>query len=317
MSTREFGVVKPVELRELWPREAADFTPWLAEHLPSLGQALGMELELKSIEAPVGGFSLDLLARNLGRDRLVAIENQLEPTDHDHLGKLLTYAAGYNASAVVWISKEMRDEHRQALDWLNLHTDSEVEFFGVVVEVFQIDESRPAFNFKVVSAPNEWRKQGVTSVSTSRTSEREKAYRDYFQGLIDELRERHRFTGARVGQPQNWYNFSSGYPSIAYGHSFAQGGRTRVELYLDRPEANANKSLFDALLESKDSIEGELQETLEWERLDERKTCRISAVRPGTIDLDSSTLEEIKNWAVDGLLKFKRVFGPHLGRLAG
>ena len=125
----ELGDLKPVELREVWPREDAEFTPWLANNLGALGNTLGIELELKQVEAPVGPFSLDVLATEINSNRNVTIENQLETTNHDHLGKLLTYASGYDADIVVWIAKEMRDEHRQALDWLNHRTDSNTEFF--------------------------------------------------------------------------------------------------------------------------------------------------------------------------------------------
>ena len=110
------GRIEKVDLHEAWPHEAADFTPWLAEHVSELGNALGLELELQSQEAPVGTFSLDLLARDSGTNHTVIIENQLEPTDHDHLGKLLTYAGGYDANVIVWVTRDFRDEHRQALD---------------------------------------------------------------------------------------------------------------------------------------------------------------------------------------------------------
>ncbi len=140
----ELAKIEPVELREQWPNEADDFTPWLQDNMELLGDALGIELEVQQREASVGTFSLDLLARDVGNNRPVIIENQLEPTDHSHLGQLLTYAAGYEASAIVWIAKEFRDEHRAALDFLNGRTGEDTEFFGVAVELWKIENSRPA-----------------------------------------------------------------------------------------------------------------------------------------------------------------------------
>lgn len=308
-----FGTLKRLDPRQSWPSESADFTPWLAEHLTELGDALEMEIELQTREAQVGNFSLDLLARDVGRDRTVIIENQLGPTDHDHLGKLITYAAGFNAATAIWLATEIREEHRQALDWMNQHTESDVEFFAVMLEMLQIDESKPAYNFRPVAFPNSWRKSKVPVDGS--TTERGEKYRTFFQQLIDDLRERHRFTNARAAQPQNWYSFASGISGVTYGFNFALGGRVRTELFIGSGDVAVNKDLFDRFREQKAELESAFGEKLEWERLDNRIASRIAVYRPGSIESDSMILDDLHRWGIDHLLKFKQVFGPKLREL--
>src|SRR5258708_2074728 len=201
------GKLQRVDPRAVWKQEAHDFTPWFAENIEMLGEVLGLELEVVHREADVGDFSLDILARDLGRDRLVVIENQLEPTDHSHLGQLITYAAGLEASVVIWVSREFREEHRQALDWLNRGDGATTEYFGVVIELLQVDESKPAVNFRLVASPNNWSRESKRSPGIDEVSGKRSSYQEFFQLLIDELREKHRFTNAKAGQPQNWYSF--------------------------------------------------------------------------------------------------------------
>jgi hypothetical protein len=308
---RSFGELMRLSLRDVWAHEASVFTPWLADNISELGAALGMELELVNREAAVGDFSVDLVAKDLGTGRMVIIENQITPTDHDHLGKLLTYAAGFDAYAVVWIAESLRDEHRQALDWLNQRTDDDTNFFGVVVEVLQIDDSKPAYNFRPVVFPNQWQK--VTHPrKPSAPSHRGEAYRAFFQQLIDELRESHHFTTARLGQPQSWYTFASGTSGIVYGTCFAQRDRARVEVYIDLGDAVENKRLFDWLAEQKVAIEAEYGEPLAWERLDDRRASRIADYRPGSIVAGDDELAEIRSWMIERVLRMKQVFGPYL-----
>lgn len=308
------GKIEKVDLREVWQNEASNFTPWLAQNLDLLGEELGLDLELQSEEAAVGSFSLDLLARETGTNRQVVIENQLEDTDHDHLGKLLTYASGYDGEIVVWIAKQFRDEHRDALDWLNRRTGEDTGFFGVVIELLRINESPPAPHFNVVSAPNDWRKSTGAGRQGSVPSERMERYRAFFQPLLDSLREQHKFTGAKKAQPQSWYNFGAGVSGIRYSASFATGDKAKVALNFDGDSKDRNEERFDRLEERRSSIESTLGQ-LEWRRLDDNIACRIELSCAGNIEDSEGKLEETRAWMIDNLLRFKAIFGPEIEKL--
>ncbi|MEI6291931.1 MAG: DUF4268 domain-containing protein, partial [Chloroflexota bacterium] len=301
--------LKKVNIREIWPHEAQNFTPWLAENIGSLSEAVGMDLELIQQEANVGDFSLDILVKDLGSNHNVIIENQFGNSDHDHLGKLITYASGYAAHKIIWISEFIRDEHKAAMQWLNEHTDRETQFFAIEIEVFRIDESKPVFNFKPAVFPNEWGKS-QRSNSSQQPTIRGEAYRQFFQALTDELREKYKFTKSKLGQPQSWYIYSTGYTGAGFSASFATGKRIRIELYLDG-ETNENKNIYDWLASLSGEIEAKYGESLTWERLDDKFASRIAIYRDGNIE-DIASLVEIRSWCIKNLLKFKEVFTPYL-----
>ena len=171
----DLGKIENFDIRQIWPNEASDFTPWLAENLDLLGEELGLELELDRTEAPVGNFSLDILARDANSNAIVAIENQIAVTDHIHLGQLLTYAAGQDAGVVIWVSTEFRDEHKAALDWLNQRTEDSLEFYGVEIGAVKIGNSLPAPLFRLAAVPNSWSKQ-VKATATTDLSEKQQRY---------------------------------------------------------------------------------------------------------------------------------------------
>ncbi len=157
----ELGKIERVEdLRKIWPNEARDFTVWLSqdENLTMLGETVGIDIDLEERESSVGGFSVDLFATEEGTGRKIIIENQLEDTNHDHLGKIITYAAGKEASVIIWIVKRARDEHRKAVEWLNQHTDENIGFFLLEIELWKINGSVPAPRFNIVERPNDWAK---------------------------------------------------------------------------------------------------------------------------------------------------------------
>lgn len=312
----DLGQIKKVDVKSVWRYEALNFTPWLAENLDKLSDLIGMDLELAGREAEVGDFSLDLLAKDVSTNRNVVIENQFNPTNHKHLGQLITYASYYKANVIIWISEEVREEHRAAIDWLNNNTNDEIEFFAVELELIQIDDSRPALNFKLKAHPNEWSKSN-RKVEQPGISETQNAYVTFFQALIDELRVKHKFTNARVGQPQSWYAFSTGVRGFVYGTSFARGERVRVDLYIDTRNGERNKEIFRQLKEEEAQIHAEFGCVLEWEELPSKRAARVAIYRQGSIVEDSEALTGIKDWAVENLLKMKKVFQDRIRRFSG
>jgi len=308
----KFSKLEKVPLRDYFRNEARNFTPWLEENLHELGDVLELNLELIGREAPVGGLSLDLLAKDMDSSKTVIIENQLEKADHKHLGQLLAYAAGYDAKIVVWISDEFRDEYKQVLEWLNQETHSEMHFFAVVVEIWRIDHSNPALNFELVVSPNHWKK----SIPPREETETRSKYRNFFQKLIDELREDHQFTRAKTAQPDNWYYFPSGYTGFYYYVWFRKGTQVTVYVgiyegdnYLERLDRLA---LFDSLENEKDAITEDFGGIFEWERNAEMKESRILFARDGHVDWDTDDMDAIHKWCVEHLLKLKKVFDPKI-----
>lgn len=182
------GRLENIEPRVIWPNEALDFTPWLRANIALLGEALGLDLEIHEAEVAVGGFAVDLVGDDVTNTRRLIIENQLEPNDHNHLGQLLTYAGGLDAATIVWVSTAVREEHRQALDWLNRHTDEAVSFFGVAVEVVRIGDSPPAANFKPVAVPNDWGRSVKRAADQSEPSSIALSRQRFFQAMLADIK---------------------------------------------------------------------------------------------------------------------------------
>ena len=312
----ELGSITNVDPRSVWPNEAGDFTPWLAEHADLLGAALGMDIEITEREVAVGPFSLDLLGR-VGSDRVV-IENQLERTDHGHLGQLLAYAAGLDAKIVVWISPEVRDEHREAVHWLNEQTTEAVAFFAVELEVWRIGESLPAPRFNVVAQPSNFQR-GITRQTTSAPTPQGRDYQTFFRDMLELLRAKHQdFTkaqpsGVSTGQGKNFYTGMPG--ECGVGAWFSGNGEFWVECWVNIGSREQNKVAFEHLKEQRAAIESELGGALRWERKNNTKGSRITWRRPGSITDSDEHLNELKSWAVDLLPRFRDAFAPRIAAL--
>lgn len=297
-------------LRGIWNNEASDFTPWLAENIDILGEALGIDIELISTEYGVGNFSLDIYAKEAGTDNYIAIENQLEPTNHSHLGQAITYASGIEAKTIIWICKKVREEHREAIDWLNSISDEEHQFFVLEIQLIQIDDSNPAPLFKIIASPNNWSKEQKTKKFENESiSERRKYYKEFFTNLLDKIHLlMPNFTNSRSVSYDSWKTFGSGNSAFAYSVAFRANHRYSCELYIDHRNKEKNKSCFDMLYQHKEDIEKEIG-SLSWERLDNRKACRIA------VYVDETTEDELITWSIENLKAFKNVFSKYIKEL--
>ncbi len=308
----KFSRLKRVPLREHFPNEPRNFTPWLAENIDRLSEALDLDLEVTDTEYPVGNLSLDLLAKAKDdtSSKTVIIENQLGGADHSHLGQLLAYAAGLDAKIIIWIADEFRDEYRQVLEWLNEQTPIDIGFFAVIVELLQIEglEDAPvALEFKPVIAPNQWKK----SVKPTGQTEKQKRYRNFFQKLIDEIRETGEFGNLKAALPENWYYFSSGHSGVYYYVWFRGGTQVTVYVIIYERDNRNRLVLFDALEQDKAAIEEAFGSSFEWLRSPEKRESKIIIAREGDVNWeDTDDLNEIHKWCIENLLKLKEVFAP-------
>lgn len=301
------------DLRAIWPTEHDHFTPWLAqpENLEVLGEALGIELEFEAMEKDVGSFSADILCKNTAeKDSWVVIENQLEKTDHRHLGQLLVYASGLRASTVVWISAEMTDEHRAALDWLNQMANKSARFFGLEIELWKIGTSPAAPRFNIVCKPNDW-EQTVSDAKVSLTEDTStrsqtlrikywSAFREYLQDMKSKLR-------SQKPSRDHWYSFGIG---TSRAHLAAllitRDSKIGVELSITSDDA---KQLFHALAAQKDLIEEKIGERLDWREMVDRKASRIVLYKPFD-PYNEATWPNQFAWLQITLEKFDSAFRP-------
>ena len=277
------GHLDQVDPRTIWPHEALHFTPWLLDNAERLAEALGIELELTEAEHPIGGFALDLIGRDMTNGTVVIVENQLEASDHTHLGQVLTYAAGTSADTIVWLTTNFRDEHRQALTWLNEHTDETTHFFGVELQVVRIGDSVPAPVFGVVVQPNDWQKAVKAASSPKTAGSRGALYAEFWEEYLNRVRGEHPgWTRARAST-QSWLWMTAPIRSCGLSSSFAAGGKIRHELYIDAPTNERATARYEALEQQKEALEHAYGRALTWETLAGRRAYRIADYRPGEI----------------------------------
>ena len=310
------GKIQKVELREGWPNEASDLTPWLAKHPELLSETLGIgDLEVKETEKSVGSYRADLVLE--GVDGTVVVENQLGHTDHDHLGKLITYGAGERAQTVVWLARSFRDEHRAAVDWLNDISEG-TDFFGVELELWRIDDSRPAPRLNVVAKPNDWSREAARTRRTDQRSPTKETQVRYWTAFRKVLLSAEGPAKPQKAHPQNWLIMTIGRTGfhLAAGTN-SQESWIRAELYFSHtplkkqaPFRDAN-AYFRALEQDREAIDRELPHQLKWEDLPDSGSCRVATYRKCD-PTDESDWPAQHEWLADRLHSMHRVLAPRI-----
>ena len=308
----ELETLKKVDLRKVWNHEAIDFTNWLSkkENLALLSEEIGIDILFIETEASVGKFNVDILAEEENTDKKIVIENQLEVTDHDHLGKTITYASGYDAEIIIWIVKDVRDEHKQAIDWLNQHTDEKINFFAIKMELWRIGNSPCAPKFNIICKPNDWAKAVKKSTSQSNLTETKVLQLDFWNQFKEYAQNKSSKLKLKKTYPQHWYDIrignSKAYISLTTN---SQSNLIACEMYI--PDS---KDLFYELETKKNKIEEELQTELEWMALEGKKASRIKLSNDADIN-QKDKWDQYFDWLMINAEKYQTVFGQHISEL--
>jgi hypothetical protein len=309
----DLGEMKRMKASELWRHEEREFTPWLAteDNFGRLADALGLELQIEGIEVPVGPFSADILAKDPS-DNFIVIENQFGKTDHDHLGKILTYAATLGATAVVWIAEGFTDEHRKAIEWLNEHTTEDLALYAVEIEVWQIDTSKPALRFNVLSQPTEITRKATVIKSAGPITDTKKLQLEFWTNFRDRLLQLKVASSAQTPRPQYWFNVSLGRSNIHLSCiANTSDGRIGVRVYIRGKIADV---ALPQLEEQRAAIEAEIGERVEWNPYPDKLDKIIVLDRAANLH-DRSRWDEYISWLVERVDKFKKAFGPRVKSL--
>lgn len=310
------GRLTQVDLREVWSSEGGDFTPWLAldENIELLGQTIGLQLEVEAQEKDVGPFRADILCRDADTDQWVLIENQLERTDHGHLGQLLTCAAGLKAVTIVWVAKQFNEEHRAALDWLNEITDERFQFFGLEVEAWRIGDSLPAPKFNVVSKPNDWaRRVAGDAARVAEMTEGKRLQLEFWTAFRDYAEQHAKRIRATKPLPQHWMVVALGRSGFHLSGVASVSGELelRAEFVIVHAKSAACFSKFES---ERSAIEAELGEPLTWYSVEGLKSRCIFFQRAADLE-DRSAWPEHCEWLTVKLDRLHEVFQPRVKSL--
>ncbi len=295
------------EIKKIWPHEEKDLSPWIVRNIDALNEVLNLQIEIEGKEEHIYNFRLDLVGTDNFSKMPVIIENQFGQSDHDHLGKLITYSAAKEAGIMIWIANEIQIAHREAIEWLNKISPQEMTLYGLELEVFQIDNSLPAPSFRIVAGPPPSRRKTIVS---GEISPRNKRYQDFFDKLRTEiLRIQPNFTRAKA-LPHSWWGLGIGRSGFSVVTCFTIDNKFCVEIYIDMGKKEDNDVAFEELKGNRAIIEERIGKELVWDAMPDSRYCSIDLVIDGTIDDDEQRLTGIIEWAAPLVIKFREVFSP-------
>lgn len=300
--------LEKLPLRELWKHEAHGFTRWLAENLDFVSETIGINLTLIEREASAGPFSADLLAED-SQGHPVIIENQLEPTDHDHLGKLITYMSNLDAKTAIWITSNPRPEHEKAVHWLNETLPDDTSFFLIQIEAYRIGNSDPAPQLKIIAGPSKESKE--VGKQKKELAERHKLRKEFWIQLLELAKNKTKLFERISPSYENWISAGAGKSGLTYAFVIRMED-AQIDLYIGSGKASENKRLFDLLYQKKEKIEAAFGEPLEWQRLDNKQDCRVKYVFHGHGLKDQDNWSALQMRMVDAMIKFHQAFQPEI-----
>lgn len=306
----KLGKLQEIDIRDVWPHEQYDFSKWLSseENIQELGNVLNLSLTDVETEKYVGNYRCDILCKDEITGKVVLIENQLESTNHDHLGKILTYASGLDASVVVWIVASARDEHASAIEWLNKHTDDNISFFLIEIHAYKIGDSEPAPQFEIIEQPNDFSKTVKSIAKNKELNESQRCRLEFWTQFNDVLEQRGKPFNKRKVSTDHWY-------SVAVGSSAWQ---LSIELVNKEHRIRVcawiidNKDRFDIIHQHKDEIESELGFALSWKRMDSKKSSLICTYIDGLDFKSQENYPELINRSIDLVVKLRDVLGKYM-----
>jgi hypothetical protein len=309
------GRLERVELRELWKHEERGFSKWLENNLDELSEAIGIMLSEPKREERAGNFQVDLVAESADGN-IAVIENQLEFTNHDHLGKILTYLTNLDAKIAVWIAKEARAEHIRTIQWLNETTPQDIAFFLVRLAAYKIGNSDPAPLFTVIVGPSSESK--VIGEKKKELAERHVLRQRFWTQLLAKARDRKVMThSSRSPSKDNWIAAGAGVRAgISFNYVIWMDEKAAVELYIDTDSKEDNKRIFNVLHNEQEKIEEAFGNALIWERLDDKKASRIRySIQEGGLADGEEEWPIIQDAMISAMDRLSKALKPHFQNL--